>query len=230
MAEDLPLALSDIATTWRKVHDPLRFAMAYGTPARAYLLALLRSEDAADEVLQTVLLQVTEKGFPTLDPARGKFRHYLKAPLRNAANRHRRPDRLPVADADPNEVGGGESAEDGTWRDEWRACVLDAAWRALDRQQRTAGRGNLAFTVLRLTADHPDLDSPALAAMAAESSGQSLSPEAFRKQLSRARRAFAELIVAEVRQALDGPTAEEVVDELADLGLLAHVRDYLPGG
>src|SRR5262249_54204687 len=99
--------------------------------------------------------------------------------------------------------------------------------RALERHQRSAP-GNLGYTVLRLTVDHPDANSRELAARAAERSGQPLSPEAFRKQLSRARRLFAELIAAEVRQTLDGATDQQVQDELADLGLLEYVRDYLP--
>ena len=230
MNDDPPLALGDIATTWRKVNDPLRFVMAYGAAARAYLVALLRDCDAADEVLQQLLLQVTEKGFPALDPAKGKFRHYLKTVLRNAASRHRKPARLPIEKTDPDTVGGADTADEKAWREQWRTCVLEAAWRSLDRHQRKAGRGNLAFTVLRLTADHPEIGSEKLAALVAEKSGQPLSPEAFRKQLSRARRTFAELIVAEVRQSLDGGTDDEVIEELAELGLLGHVRDFLPSG
>lgn len=221
-----PLALSDISTTWRRVNNPQRFVMAYGSASRAYLLALLRDQDAADEVLQGVLLQVTEKGFPTHDPTAGRFRHYLKAVLRNAANRHRRPGRMSVVDADPDTMG--ESAEDRTWQEEWRACVLEAAWRALDRHQRTVGRGNLAHTVLRLTADHPDKGAIELAAMASRQAGQPLTAAAFRQQLHRARRTFAELIVAEVRQSLDGAGDAEVLDELAELRLLEYVRDHLP--
>ena len=106
--------------------------------------------------------------------------------------------------------------------------MLEKAWRGLERHQRAA-KGNLCHTVLRLTADHPDEDSDRLAARAARLSGRPLTPEAFRKQLSRARRLFAGLIVAEVSRTLDDPTPEHVREELADLGLLESLRDYLPG-
>jgi RNA polymerase sigma-70 factor (ECF subfamily) len=224
------IVLGDIATSWRKLHDPLQFVMTYGPAVRAYLLAVLRDEHAADEVLQDLLVQVTEQGFPTADPERGRFRDYLKAVIRNAARRHlRRRTALPVAEgAELSGLPGddGEAAE-RTLRDEWRRCLLDQAWRALERHQRSAP-GKLGYTVLRLTVDHPDADSRELAAKASERSGQPLSPEAFRKQLSRARRLFAELIAAEVRQTLDGSTDQQVQDELADLCLLEFVRDYLP--
>ena len=38
---------------------------------------------------------------------------------------------------------------------------------------------------------------------------------------------FAELIIAEIRQTLDNHTPEQIRAELADLGLLAYVRDFL---
>jgi hypothetical protein len=230
-ADDPPkLVLGDISTSWRKLHDPLRFVMTYGPAVRAYLGALLKDDHAADEALQELLLQVTTRGFATADPARGRFRDYLKVVVRNAARRQTRPRREQPADADWDAVPAeAESAADG-WRTEWRRCVLDQALRALERHQREAGRGNLAYTAVRLSLAHPRADSAELAAKAGEQTGQPLTAEAFRKQLSRARRVFAELIAAEVRQTLDGPTDADVRDELADLGLLEFVRDYLPAG
>jgi hypothetical protein len=99
-------------------------------------------------------------------------------------------------------------------------------WGALGRHQREAP-GNLGYTVLRLKADHPEADSPESVARASERSGQPLTPVVFRKRLSRARRLFVELPTAEVQRGLDGATAEQVQEELADLGLLEYVRHSL---
>ena len=52
--------------------------------------------------------------------------------------------------------------------------------------------------------------------------------EAFRKQVSRARRLMAECILLEVARSVVPPTADAVEEELNDLGLWGHVRDYLP--
>ncbi len=230
-----PLRLADIQTTWRRLNDPLRFMMIYGPALRSYLLAILRrarDEQGVDDVMQDMLIKVAEKGFPAFDPARGKFRNYLKEIVRNAALkrlRHRagkeRQTDMTVLEklvqSVPDEL---ETA----LKDDWRQCVLNQAWRALERHQREAGRGNLAFTVVRLSVDHPECDQRELALKAGGLSGQALTPEAFRKQLSRARRIFANLIVAEVQQTLDSATAAEVYEELADLGLLRYVADYLP--
>jgi hypothetical protein len=87
----------------------------------------------------------------------------------------------------------------------------------------------MACTVLRLAADHPDESSAALAGRASARAGRTVSVDVFRKQLSRARRRFAQLLVNEIGETLDeGVSAEDVVEELCDLGLLEHVRDFLP--
>ena len=99
--------------------------------------------------------------------------------------------------------------------------------RRLEAHQRESP-GNLAHTVLRLSVEHPDEDSDALAARASRASGRPLLPAAFRKQLSRARRLFAGFLVAEVAQTLEEPTAERVEEELAAVGILPVVRDFLP--
>src|SRR5262249_31980480 len=140
----------------------------------------------------------------------------------------RRKQRQPRAvDALQNTVPDPESAADREWLREWQACVLERAWRALERHQR-GSPDNLSYTVLRLHVDHPEDDSPALADPAASASGRPLSPDAYRKQLSRARRLFAQLIVNEVVQTLNCPTSEEILEELAEIGLRDHVVPYLP--
>jgi hypothetical protein len=104
---------------------------------------------------------------------------------------------------------------------------MSRAWQALDAHQRRSP-GNLCHTVLRLSADFPDEDSKALAARASKQEGRTIKPEAFRKQVSRARRLFAELLVAEVAQTLEEPTPAQVEEELVAVGLMEYVRDFLP--
>jgi hypothetical protein len=58
--------------------------------------------------------------------------------------------------------------------------------------------------------------------------GKVLKAEAFRKQVSRARRMFAQFLVKEIAETLDKPAAPDVEDELVDLGLMGYVRDFLP--
>lgn len=58
--------------------------------------------------------------------------------------------------------------------------------------------------------------------------GRPYRADAFRQQKGRARRQFAELILAELKQSLREPTPEAIEAELLDIDLMKYVCDYLP--
>jgi hypothetical protein len=196
-----------------------------------YLCALLRNPDDAEEVLQDFLLRVVRHGFVRARQERGRFRDYLKVAIRNAALNHlrRRRPSVPAGDgiAWVPTLDDAETVAEREWVAQWRRCLLDRAWRALERRQRLA-RGSLAYITLRLSVDHPEEDSPGLADRVRALTGKRLRADAFRKQVSRARRQFAACLVYEVAQTLDHPSLARIVDELIDLGLMEHVRPHLP--
>jgi RNA polymerase sigma-70 factor (ECF subfamily) len=206
--------------------------MRYGPAIQRYLSALIKNPHDVEEVLQDFLLRGLQRGFVRTESLRGRFRDYLKTAVRNAALTHyRRRSPTPHGDlsalqlpAPPDET---PIAADEEWASQWRQCVLSRAWQALDQHERTAP-GNLFYTVLKLSGEHPDEDSKALAARVSARTGKPIRPDAFRKQLSRARRHFAELLVAEVGQTLEEPTPELVEEELIEIGLMEYVRDFLP--
>jgi hypothetical protein len=169
---------------------------------------------------------MVEKGFVRADPDRGRFRDYLKKAVRNFALNYRRDqprsqgalpaDQLPATD---------DAAPDleRRWLAEWQRLVLDRAWRALEVQQ----AGELFYTVLRLAADYPEESSQQLADRASRVAGKPLRADAFRKQLSRARRLLAALLRYEVAQTLEDATPEMIDEELIETGLMAYLRDLL---
>jgi hypothetical protein len=226
-----PPRLDRITTEWSRLDDPSHFVIRYAPAVQKYLGAILRDPADVEEVAQEFVLKVVEKGFGHARPDGGRFRDYLKASLRNAALTHlRKRSARPAGDpALLEEVAAppAEAAADAAWLAEWRGCLLERAWHALDAHQRSSP-GNLFYTVLRLTVDRPGEDSPALAARAATESGRPLKADAFRKQLSRARQCFAELLVREVADTVEPPSPERVAEELAELGLMEFVREYLP--
>ena len=92
-------------------------------------------------------------------------------------------------------------------------------------QQQTAD--NVFHSVLRLHTENSAASSEELAARLSEQIGRTVRADAFRQQLRRARKHFAKLIVAEVQQTLQDPTAEAVEQELFDLDLMPFVREFL---
>jgi hypothetical protein len=228
--QQFPSLLEQISTHWTLISDPLQFVLRYAPAVRHYLAALIKDPHDTEDVTQNFLLRVLKQPFCPTQVHRGRFRDYLKAALRNAALTHfRRANQLrdEVADFDDLAAPAEESAADQAWITEWRNCLLKRSWEALEQHERRNPAG-LAYTVLRLATDFPTEDSTALAARASERTGRPLRPDAFRKQLSRARRLFAELLIDAIRQTLIEPDPQEIREELADLGLMASVRDFLP--
>ena len=78
-------SLDSISTQWTALQDPAQFAERYGPAVRNYLERLLRNRDDAEDISQEFLVQVVQQGFAGAKQERGKFRHYLKVAVRNAA-------------------------------------------------------------------------------------------------------------------------------------------------
>ena len=218
-------SLSLISTHWPTITDATKFVLRYAPAIRGYLQMLLSQPADVDEALQDILVTVVQRGFTPDRVHRGRFRDYLIAAVRYSAWRTRRRARatqLNAAQAD-GLIAPAVAGEEAAWLADWRQCLLDRAWDRLECRQRLSP-GNWHYTVLKLTADHPDASSKQLATQVA--AAPPLSPAAFRKQLSRARVAFARALVHEVERTLEKPTPDSVMEELAELGLLEHVQRY----
>jgi RNA polymerase sigma factor (sigma-70 family) len=231
MNDSVPSKLWRISTQWSKISDPTHFFIRYAAAVRQYLGVLLRNRNDADDVTQELLVQVTDRGFEHADPDRGRFRDYLIVIVRNAALQYRRrqSQRPEFSNAETGiqfEQAASDEAE-RVWLDEWHRCLLDRAWRSLHAFEVKSGK-SYYFSILRLTVDHPEEDQSKLLELFNQTKQTTLGFDAFRKQLSRARRLFAERLVQEVAQTLNQPTPDEVEAELIDLGLFQVISDFLP--
>jgi RNA polymerase sigma-70 factor (ECF subfamily) len=213
--------------------DPAQFIMRYAPAIRGYFSAMIPNRHDAEEGIQDFLLRVIKTGFTNADSDRGRFRDYLKTAVRHAALAQLRRESARVRKHEPisSDLASKDEAvtvEQG-WEQEWRQCVLDRAWRAMERHESRSGAGALSHVMLRVVVEHPDEDSKTLASRAAKLTKESISAESFRQRIRRARKVLARLLVQEVAETLQNPTPEAVEDELIALGLMHYVRHYLPG-
>ncbi len=236
--------LSRISTIWTQVLDAhgedeasVRAAQTaimdrYAPAVHRYLLKVLGDADAADEVFQQFALQFLRQAFRNADPARGRFRDYMKISVLNLVSRYRRgetgaPRPVSIEHLEDQLAVG---ADDGD-HEEFTAVVRDAflmrAWDRLQEMERTSG--NPLYTVLKLRAQEPNAKSPALAEMLRHRVPDSkpISPDHVRKLLQRARQQFTDILVDEVSQTLRQPTHQDLLDELDELGLLRYCRGRL---
>lgn len=225
------VGIDQISTRWALIQNPVQFVMRYAPAIQGYLSVFLKNPHDVEDVCQAFLLRVIERGVIDEQRLHGRFRDYLIVAVRHAALAHMRRRTLANQDgAQLDEIPAREPFEfptDEEWVSRWRRVVLGSVWEALDSHQREQP-GNLAHTVLRTLVDHPQEDSSQLAARVSAICGRTIQPEAFRKQVSRARRLFAELLVAETARTLDDPTPLKVEEELIDIGVMKYVEPFLP--
>jgi hypothetical protein len=223
--------LDQIETDWSMVHEPAHVVMRYSRAVQRYLRALIQNQHDAEEVAQEFFLWVSQAGLPRASRDRGRFRDYLKQVVRNTAfNFLRRGPEPARSGANIAEIAAPAEALprfENEWIGEWRACILKRVWRRLHELQKKS-RGSLPYTVLRLSVAQSDSTSDVLAERVSALTKKPMRADAYRQQLSRARRQFAQYLVDEVAQTLTGPEPSDVEDELADLHLIDYVREFLP--
>jgi RNA polymerase sigma-70 factor (ECF subfamily) len=233
--------LSHIATQWTMLYQAHRGGAAEAAAARQelmlrycgavyrYLLRAVRDASVAEDLTQEFALRFIQGRFGQADRGQGRFRNYVKGALFRLVQDHYRalgkgPRPVPLAEqevAAPDE----QAAAEGDFRDSWRQELLSRAWKALERVQ--AETGQPFHDVLRARVDQPELSSAQLAGHLSSRRDRPLSAVGVRQWLHRARQRFAELLLEEVRQSLEGAPAEEVVEELAELNLLKYCKDVL---
>jgi len=203
--------------------------MRYAPAIRRYIGGILKDRDDTDEVAQDVMVRFLKGDFAGADPDRGRFRDFLKAAIRNMVRNHwakQNRRRAAVVDFD-HLADDSETKLESSWLGAWQTNVLDHAWSALKDFERM-NPGNPAHALLKWRTEHPDETSEQLAARLSEKLGTAVRPANARQMLRRARLRFADLVVKEIALGLDDPTPTQIEEELAAVGLLEYVRDFLP--
>ena len=85
---------------------------------------------------------------------------------------------------------------------------------------------NRYASVLHLRVNEPDSPIEDIARRLGDQIGTTVSPEAFRKTLQRARAKFLELLILELRQTIHPAEPEDIEAEIYDLGLGNLYRRY----
>ena len=206
--------------------------LRYNRAIRAYIGAMVRDPNDADELSQEVVMRLARGDFARATPDRGRFRDLLKVAVRNMVKSHwsREGTRARKRESVPdwNNVAETDDAErEQEWLSTWRQAVLDLAWQGLERFQKEH-RENISYTLLRLRADAPDASIGELLDQLTKATGAKLKEPALRQQLRRARLRFAELLLDELARSLDDPTPERIEEELVALELLDYIGDFLP--
>jgi RNA polymerase sigma-70 factor (ECF subfamily) len=202
--------------------------LRYAPAIRRYLGGIVRNDEDADELSQDVMLRLMRGDFAGADPTRGRFRDLLKTAIRNMVKSSwQKAGRRKTVDAELDLIGNKEdAARDAEWTQQWRKAVLDHTWNRLLAEE--GGKPGPAYHALKLKTEYPDASSEELAERLSMKTGTTVRADNCRQILKRARTRFAAHLLDEVRAGLDSESEERLQEELAALGLLELVRDYLP--
>jgi RNA polymerase sigma factor (sigma-70 family) len=243
MNSDVADHLSQISTLWTLVaraHETpgdgraqaqRSLVQRYWRAIHSYLLGITRDEHAANELLQEFALRLVRGDFHRADPARGRFRDFLKKALINLVISYRRQQSkapVQVLSGVPEATASAEPSElERDFLGHWRQVLLNRAWQGLAATQKPGGPPY--HTALRRRAERPDLPSAELAEhLTAElRPDQPFTASAIRKIIQRARESFTDLLVAEVARSLGEPSQYELEEEIIDLGFQAYCRQAL---
>lgn len=232
--------LSRISTLWTLVHQAHAGAENASSAQRVlmerycgavhrYLLGALRDEHAADDLFQEFCVRFLRGAFRNADPERGRFRDFVKTAVYHLViDYQKRKYKLagaPLEAAEPAVETPSLAESDRAFLESWREQLMDRTWLALDALEKKTGQPH--FTVLRFRTDHPLLSSQELAEQLGPHLNKSLTVDAVRQALHRARDKFTDLLLAEVEQSLENAERGRVEEELADLGLLAYCSTAL---
>jgi RNA polymerase sigma-70 factor (ECF subfamily) len=233
--------LSQIATAWTllfQAHNaPAEAATAaqqlllerYSAAVYRYLLGAVRRPDVADDLCQEFALRFVRGDFKRASPEKGRFRQFVKTALYHLVvdyqrSQQRRP--VPLRPDSPEPAAEAPEAEsDKAFLAIWRAELMSRTWSALAEVERSTSQP--LHTVLRFRMDNPDVRSPQMAEQLSARLGKPVTAEWVRKRLFLAREKFTDLLLDEVARSLGDPSADEVEQELIDLGLFDYCRAAL---
>jgi RNA polymerase sigma-70 factor (ECF subfamily) len=233
--------LSLILTQWSLVHmahhGPTEAKQSarqqlldrYGEAVRRYLRKLIQAPDAVDELFQEFALCVLKGELRGAIPEHGRFRNFVKGTLFHLIADYRKqqqrwPGPLP-GDGSALAANLQDADSDRSFTESWCDHLLARAWAALAKIE--AGTGQPCYAVLRFRADHPEMRAPQLAEELTGRLGKTFKAAGVRQILHRARGKFAALLLDEVANSVKSPTAEQVMEELAELGLLDYCQPAL---
>jgi RNA polymerase sigma factor (sigma-70 family) len=230
MAEERLTQISTIWTTIGSAHTPGPQSQAameelvgrYHDAVTRYIHLKVRDNHLADEVLQEFWKKLLEGKLAGADKSKGRFRDYLRTVLHRLIIDHFRTRKLqPLPPGDLLDSSRPDEDFDRVWRE----AVLTRVWSRLETYQAATPKNRYA-TVLQLRRDFPKASIDDIAEKLGGITRTPVSPEAFRKNLQRARAKFIELLVQELRETIHPTNTEDIEAEIFDLGLGHLYRRY----
>lgn len=199
-----------------------KLLIRYWEAVSSYFRSAIRDQNVADELASDFALRLleTDRLVRGADREKGRFRHYLKAVLRNMiADYGRKKSKVPTTTLG-NDIEG--TVEPADFISVWRQTLINRAWKAL-----AANCSKEYVAILRCKSENEDLSAADIAERLAPELGTLHTERNVRQILSRARKAFAGFLLEEVEVSLENPSREDLEAELCELQLMPYCKKIL---
>ncbi|WP_145390987.1 hypothetical protein [Stieleria neptunia] len=209
--------------SWTEAESAAGFVLRYLSPMRKQLTAVMGSTEEADQALRILLTHLVSAGFG--EHRRGRLRDFLaravkscaKARLAEQAGAEQASAEQGGTESDP-EKSASVTLDSKQWLVLWRNCLLERAWRALERMQHQEANRPL-YSVLWASTIHPKASLEEIAAEVEKASSVKLDQVQLQQLKLEAKAAFAQLLADEVVETLENPDKAAVKKEIQSLGI-----------
>ena len=199
--------------SWTEAESAAGFVLRYLSPMRKQLTSIMGSEKEADQALRILLTHLVSAGFG--EHRKGRLRDFLSRAVRSCAKARlsekgrleEETQRLAAATQDSKE-----------WLMMWRDCLLERAWRALERMEHQDDTRPL-YSVLWTSTVNAKASLDKLAVAVEKQCGVKLDQIKIQQLKLEGKAAFAQLLADEVVETLENPDKTSVKKEIQSLGI-----------
>ena len=202
----------------------------YGSAIRRYLGASLKNPEVANDLYQEFAVKFIQGDFKNADPAKGKFRSFVKTVLFRMVALHFRK----LGTSKTNQVNDfPEVAQADEYRVEnekrflkvWRNELLERTWESLEASEENGN--SKSFSILKVRIENPAADFTELSKKLTTLLDKEVSVGNARVLVHRARSKFAKEMIGKISETLEIATKGAIEEELIDLRLIDYCRDEL---
>ncbi|MCO8120148.1 hypothetical protein NHH03_00240 [Stieleria sp. TO1_6] len=199
--------------SWTEAESAAGFVLRYLPPMRKQLVEVMGSNTEADQALKILLTHLVSAGFG--EHSKGRLRDFLAKAVRSCSKA--RLTELGTFDAE-KDLATKVALESKGWLLKWRDCLLERAWRALERAEHNDINRPL-YSILWLSTVDPKANLEELSAAVEKRTGIKVQPAMLQQLKLEAKAAFAQLLADEVVETLETPDKTSVKKEIQTLGI-----------
>lgn len=217
MKQPRGIQLNQSEYRWDRTESPASFVLRYTCAIRRFLLSGLNSEDATDQILETLIQSLVSNGYEGKRAA--KIRDYLIAKIKDHVDQFFTQSNCSAAPEEVTKwITEALNPQSLIWMRAWRDSLLERSWRSLERAEHIEPEIP-AYSVLHASSTQPNATLAMIRVQMATAIDLKIPEERIGEILAVAKVQFAQILADEICETLSGDSLESIQEEIQLLGL-----------